>query len=375
MKFVILSNSHESILNFRKELILEIQNKGYEICIIAPKISSSKNLMKFLYAHNMKFFEIDINRSSMNVFSELRYFFRLMYLLMKIKPKGILTYTIKPNLYGMIASYFLQVPAKFAMITGLGYLFRSKSNSIFAGVLKYLYGKSLNKADVIFCQNMDDLNTLIKLKVLSHKANAVCVNGSGVNLKHFHEEQFEDVQQINFLMIGRLLISKGVNEFVQASIKINEVYPKVKFSLLGWEDDNLDSVSKKTIDLIKKCDHLRLISSVEDVRPIIKKSHIFVLPSYHEGLPRSVLEAMAMGRPIITTDAPGCRDTVINSYNGYLVNKKSASELASAMEIFIKNPNSIFEMGKNSRALAEEKFDVNKVNQTMIHEMEKFFYK
>lgn len=226
MKFVILSNSHESILNFRKELILEIQNIGYELYIIAPNISSSKNLLEFLYAHNMKFFEIDIKQSSMNIFSELRYFFKLFYLLMQIKPKGILTYTIKPNLYGMIASYLLQVPGKFAMITGLGYLFRSKSNGIFTGVLKYIYGKSLNKADVIFFQNMDDLNTLIKSKVLSHKANAVCVNGSGVNLKHFHEEQFEDMQQINFLMIGRLLISKGVNEFVQASIKINKVYQR-----------------------------------------------------------------------------------------------------------------------------------------------------
>ncbi len=374
MNFVIHSNSHESILNFRKELILEIHKKGFDIYIIAPNISSSNTLLKFLHANKMRFYEIEISRSSINPFMELKSFFWLIYFLIKIKPQGILTYTVKANLFGMIAAHLLRVPGKFAMVTGLGYLFRSESKTILTKLLQYVYGKSLNLADVIFFQNTDDLDTMLKLKALSPNANVVCVNGSGVNLKHFHEEPFGEIQKINFLMIGRLLISKGINEFVQASIEINKLHPNVHFNLLGWMDENPESISKEDFQIIKKCSHLTLISKVKDVRPIIKNSHVFVLPSYHEGLPRSVIEAMAIGRPIITTDAPGCRDTVINLYNGYIIQKKSITELVSAMKHFINNPESISKMGKNSRALAEDKFDVDKVNKKMIYEMESFLF-
>lgn len=375
MNFVILSNSSESILNFRKELILEIQEKGFDIYVIAPNISSSHILLRFLETHKINFFELAISRSSTNLISEALYFFKLIFLLAKIKPQGILTYTIKPNLYGMIAAFILRIHGKFAMVTGLGYLFRSHLKGPAVKILQFLYGAALRRADTVFFQNTDDLNTLIDLNIISEKTNALCINGSGVNIDFFDSEEFPNTENIIFLMIGRLLISKGINEYVQASIKINKLYPDIQFNLLGWIDDNPDCISAIDYELIKECDHLTLISKLNDVRPIIKNSHVFVLPSYHEGLPRSVIEAMAMGRPIITTDAPGCRDTVINSFNGYLVQKKSVHELANAMMTFIKNPDSIFEMGKNSRSLAADKFDVKKVNKKMISEMEIFLHK
>ena len=373
MNFIILASYSQSILNFRKELILEIQKRGFNIIIIAPNISESHELLKFIDENNMSFYDMDINRSSKNIIMEALCIGRLIYLFFKTSPVGVLSYTIKPNLYGMLVAWFFRIPMRFSIVTGLGYLFRSESKSFMVKTIQQIYGFALRKANIIFFQNSDDKNTLLNLGVISHQSNAICVNGSGVNTQKFLYTPLPVEQDISFLMIGRLLVAKGVIEFFSASIEINNLYPNIKFYILGWEDDGPDSISPEDIALIKSSTHLKLLDKVNDVRPIIKNSHVFVLPSYHEGLPRAVIEAMAIGRPIITTDAPGCRDTVVNSFNGYIVEKKNVSQLVNKMEFFIKHPDQIEVMGRNSRELVVEKFDVIKVNKTMMDAMEIFF--
>jgi len=375
MNFIILANSNHSILNFRKELILEIQKKGFNIIIIAPNISDSFELTSFIKKNEMSYRNIQINRASKNIISELSYFIRLFYLFFTIKPVGVLSYTIKPNLHGMIISWLLKVPMRFAMVTGLGYLFRSGLTSKFIKIAQQLYGFALKRAHIIFFQNMDDRNTLLELGVISNKSNGVVTNGSGVNIKKFKQTPIPPNKNITFLMIGRLLISKGVNEFFEASLKIHKKYPQARFILLGGEDENPDAISQEAILLMKKLKHFHLLDEVKDVRPIIESSHVFVLPSYHEGLPRSVIEAMAMGRAVITSDAPGCRDTVIDGFNGYKVKTRDSLDLVSKMEFFINNYEQIKIMGNNSRQLACERFDVSKVNTVMMKQMEFFFIK
>ena len=373
MNFIILANSNHSILNFRKELILEIQKRGFNIIIIAPNISDSHELTHFIKENKMSYYDIDINRSSKNIISELFFFIRLLFLFFKIKPVGVLSYTIKPNLHGMLISWLFKVPMRFAMVTGLGYLFRSDLASRFIKIAQQIYGFALRRAHIIFFQNLDDKNTLLELGVISKKSNWICTNGSGVNIKKFKLTSFPSRKNITFLMIGRLLISKGVHEFFQASLKIHEKYPNVRFLLLGGEDDNPDSISHEEILSMKQSNHFKLLDEVNDVRPIIESSHVFVLPSYHEGLPRSVIEAMAMGRPVITSDAPGCKDTVIDGFNGFIVQTKNIAKLADQMEFFILNQDQIEIMGNNSKQLADDKFDVTKVNKIMLDEMQYFF--
>jgi glycosyltransferase involved in cell wall biosynthesis len=373
MNFLVVASSNESIFNFRKELILEIQSQGFDMVIVAPNISASPRLLEFLASNNMTYFDLDMNRSSMSFISEVVCFFKLFSLIVKIKPFGLLSYTIKPNTYGMLAAFLCRVPLKIAMVTGLGYIFRSEKNTWSIRLVKKLYGVALKRADIVFFQNTDDQSTLLGLGVTSEKTNTICVNGSGVNLQHFEKMPLPDTPSLNFLMIGRLLTAKGVNEFVQAAIKANSIFPNAQFTLLGWRDDSLESISEDDMELIEHSDIIRLLPIVHDVRPILHDCHVFVLPSYHEGLPRSVIEAMAVGRPIITTDAPGCRDTVKEGFNGYMVKTKSSDELFIAMEKFILHPAEVKRMSDNSRILAEDKFDVRKVNSAMLSEIKKYF--
>lgn len=374
MNFIILASSHESILNFRKELMLEIKKRGFNINIIAPNVSDSLALLTFIKENKMRYYDIEINRSSKSIVSEILYFFRLLYLFFKIKPVGVLSYTLKPNFHGMLISWIFRVPMRFTMITGLGYLFRSGLTSIFIKIAQQIYGFAIRRAHIIFFQNPDDKNTLLDMNVISKKSNSVLINGSGVNIQRFSPTPLPSKENITFLMIGRLLISKGVREFFHASLTINQKYPEARFLLLGGvnEDNNPDAISHEEVALMKESHCFHLLDAVQDVRPIIESSHVYVLPSYHEGLPRSVIEAMAMGRPVITSDAPGCRDTVIDGINGYIVPTRDILGLAAKMEFFINNYDQIKIMGKNSRQLACKKFDVNKVNKTIMSQMEFF---
>ena len=317
-----------------------------------------------------------MQRTGTNPLADAKTLKSLYTLMRDIKPTYVLAYTIKPVIYGTLAAWAAKVPHRFALITGLGYAFQqveeTGKRNYFQKIIHELYRQALSKTDKVFFQNPDDLNLFKQLKLISNKTPTTIVNGSGVDTSEYNIAPLpvsNKQPEIRFLLIARLLADKGIREYANAAKIIKNKYPEVNFDLVGLIDSNPTAISQQELDEWVDQGLLNFWGRLDDVRPAIAASSIYVLPSYREGTPRTVLEAMSMGRPVITTDAPGCRETVVDSYNGYLVPVKSVDGLVKAMEEFILNPELISTMGKASRKIAEDKFDVHSVNNIMINEM------
>jgi glycosyltransferase involved in cell wall biosynthesis len=230
-----------------------------------------------------------------------------------------------------------------------------------------MYKISLRKLSSVFFQNSDDEALFKELGIVPADCRTIVVNGSGVNLDDYPETPMPD--GVSFLIIARLLTAKGIREFVAAAKIVRERCSGATFTVVGWIDDNPDSISESELSEWKSEGIVEFLGKQTEVRPAISASSVYVLPSYCEGTPRTVLEAMSMGRPVITTDAPGCRETVRDGDNGFMVPIKSVEELANAMMSFVDKPELIEKMGRRSREIAEEKYDVHKVNAAMLEEM------
>ncbi|WP_201610411.1 glycosyltransferase family 4 protein [Psychrobacter submarinus] len=377
MKFLICANYLPHVLNFRGKLLEAIANLGYEVHIVAPDLKSHSKDYNTLLGLGYVLHEVPIQRTGTNPISDAKTLIAIYRLLRTIQPDYMLSYTIKPIIYGTLAAWMAKVPKRFILLSGLGYTFQdveeTDQRSGFQRVVHGLYRQALSKASRVFFQNPDDKRLFETLDILSKDTPAVVVNGSGVDVADFSVLPFplDDAGEIkpSFLLIARLLKDKGIEEYVEAAKIIKAQYPAVEFHLVGYLDENPAAIEQAQLDEWITSGIVNYWGKLDDVRPAIAASSIFVLPSYREGTPRSVLEAMAMGRPIVTTDAPGCRETVIEGVNGYLVPVKSITELADAMEKLIVNLDLITTMGQASRALIEDKFDVRKVNQVMVGEM------
>lgn len=377
MKFLIIASYPASILKFRGALIAAIHQAGFEIHIAAPQFNDYPEEHESLTALGYVVHPIPMQRTGTNPLNDAKTLSALYLLMKKIQPSHVMGYTIKPIIYGSLAAKLTRVPHRFALITGLGYAFQGadeqgykKSN--LQKIMHKLYSVALASTHKVFFQNPDDEALFRTMKILQPKASTTVVNGSGVDISEYSVQPFATIDDIlvpRFLLIARLLGDKGVREYAQAAKIIKDKYPQAQFDLVGWIDDNPDAIEEQELDSWINEELFNFWGKLDDVKPAIAASSIYVLPSYREGTPRTVLEAMAMGRPIITTDAPGCRDTVIDGYNGYLVPVKAVEELAAAMERFIVNPALVIKMGKASRQLVEEKFDVNAVNQSMLEAM------
>lgn len=377
MNFLIISSFLPSVLNFRGKLLEAIHQQGYEIHIIVPDLTSfptehEKLLNLGYYVH-----EVSMQRTGTNPRSDLKTLLSIYTLIKKIKPDYVLSYTIKPVIYGTLAAWLAKVPNRYALITGLGYAFQNvetqSKRSIFQQLVHGLYQQALSRSHKAFFQNPDDLKLFQDLKLLNAQIPTVVVNGSGVNVADFNVLPLpvtaDQKIKISFLLIARLLIDKGVREYAEAAKIIKHKYPHVEFNLVGWIDENPSAIGQSELDQWIAGNTLKYWGKLSDVRPAIAESSVYVLPSYREGTPRTVLEAMAMGRAIITTDAPGCRETVIPGENGFLVEVKSVSSLVNAMQELINNPALIEQMGQRSREIALHKYDVHQVSRNMIQEM------
>lgn len=368
MKTAIIASFAPSILNFRKQLVQSLCRVGV-VYVLAPYENNEiKNQIIDLGA---KYIPIDLNRQGMNPLQDLKSRIEITKILKELKPDHVLSYTIKPVIWGSKAAHKSGVKNIHSMITGLGYAFASNSGlkqKIIHKIVKHLYKNSLKKNQTVFFQNKDDLALFTELGLLSKNTKVKIINGSGVCLERYAHNTAPE-NPVRFLMIARLLKDKGTLEYLAAAKKIRKSYPNVECHLVGYLENSSVSISRSNLDSAISNGDIIFHGKQEDVRPIIAMSSVYVLPSYREGTPRSVLEAMSMGRPIITTDAPGCRETVIHGENGYLVTVKNIDELVQAMERFIKTPNSIKLMGNHSRRIAEEKYDVNKVNTVILSEM------
>jgi glycosyltransferase involved in cell wall biosynthesis len=236
-------------------------------------------------------------------------------------------------------------------------------------LVSYLYRTGLKYNSVVFFQNPDDLQLFIEKRIIPKNVKPVLINGSGVNTVRFGFAS-PKLTPITFLLVARMIRDKGIPEYVEAARQLKKRYSEVKVQLLGPLDVNPAAITRKEIEHWSDEGIIEYLGETKDVRPYIAEASVFVLPSYREGTPRSVLEALSMGRPVITTDAPGCRETVQEGVNGYLVPIKDHTALFKAMERFVLQPELIPEFGLASRKIAEQKYDVRKVNSTILEEME-----
>tara|TARA_Y100001936_G_scaffold46282_1_gene45154 strand:- start:12752 stop:13885 length:1134 start_codon:yes stop_codon:yes gene_type:complete len=366
-KFILVASHPDSLLNFRGPLIRALLSKDLEVHVAAPDLNADSLIRRSLESYGVNVHKIHMKRTGMNPISDLRTIFQLWILMKKIKPNYFLGYTHKPVIYGNLAAWMAGVNKQFALITGLGYTFQSQILWL-NHLLQFLYRISMRRVEKVFFQNPDDETLFQNLGIIkTSDQKSVVVNGSGVDLKKFNIASFP--KKIQFLLIARLLGDKGVREYFKAAKAVRKNHPDIKFGLVGWIDNHPDAISKKELDESIDAGDIFFYGRMDDVKPAISESSVYVLPSYREGTPRTVLEAMAMGRPIITTDAPGCKETVKDGINGYIVKVKSSQALVEAMLCFIEQPELIESMGNSSRKIAEEKYDVDKVNKHMMIEM------
>lgn len=376
-KFLLISSFLPSVLNLRGKLLDDIQKKGYEIHIIAPNLEEYFSDLNKLEALGYTVHEVYLQRTGTNPISDFKTLISIYKLINNIRPTYVLAYTIKPVIYGILASWLANVPYKFALIPGIGYAFKNVddgvSRTFFQKIIHILYKYSLSHTDKIFFQNVDDLNLFQSLNLIKSSTYSVIVNGSGVHIDEFPlvdlPRSNSGHPKISFLLIARLLGDKGIREYAEAAKVIRNSYPDVEFHLVGWIDTNPTAITKNELDTWIKENTVTYWGKLDDVRPVIAQSSVYVLPSYREGTPRTVLEAMSMGRAIITTDAPGCRETVVHGENGFLVEVKSVKSLVDAMKQLIDKPELIEKMGKISREIVLNKYDVRLVNNHMIKEM------
>ncbi|MBO8228672.1 glycosyltransferase family 4 protein [Prochlorococcus marinus XMU1414] len=369
-KILFIAGNARSLIANRKDLIFEILKRNYEVSAAVPKedmLSEVKDL-------KIKIIPFYLSRLSNNPIKNILTIYYLYKIIREEKPYIIYSYTIKPVVLGTLAGFLANVPFRYSMITGLGYTFSDRKN-IKALIIRFisslLYKLGISLSTKIFFQNNDDLKFFIKNKILLNPKKGIRVMGSGVNLDKFPPLPLP-TDQLNFLFVGRLIKEKGVNEFYKAAKNILENYPNVKFTIVGGYNPNLpDSIEKSLLNKIQNTEGIKYVGHVKDIKPFLLKSSVFVLPSYYrEGVPRASLEAMASSRPLITCNTVGCKDTVVDGFNGYLIPARNHKRLEEAMEIFIKNNDLIKSMGKNSLSFVKENFNSVDVNIMIMKNMD-----
>lgn len=366
MKFLLISPKNRTVYNFRGDLVRAIIARGYEVVVTGPD-QTDLNKIEALGA---RFVEIPMNKTGTNILGDLKYRKALKELILTERPEVTLGYTSKPVIYGALAAHAAGVKNINSMITGGGYTFTAKTTKakLLGAIVRTLYKHSLKLANHVIFQNEDDENEFCSLGLADRKKSHI-VNGSGVNM-----EQFSPVplpEQPAFFMLSRLLKSKGVMEYLEAARTVKAEFPETRFYLLGkYETAMQDAIPRETVEPYIQDGIVERFEETSDVRPYYAQCSVYVLPSYREGTPRTVLEAMAMGRPILTTDTNGCRETVENGVNGYLVPVGDSNALADKMKKLIKNPDLIPQMGAESMRICKEKFEVKKVNAEMLRIME-----
>ena len=372
MRVLVIAGLADSLLNFRGHLLTAMLARGLEVHVAAPDLPESCSLRQQLVMRGLKVHDIPLRRTGTNPLADLYALWAFRGLMRRIQPDVVLSYTIKPVIYGTLAAWLAGVPRRYALITGLGYAFTGQASAGLRGkvkaVVQRLCRQALRRAHKVFFQNPDDQALFRQMGLVSTGTTSVVVNGSGVDLASFPIVPMPPGPP-HFLLIARLLGDKGVREYAQAAQRIKATHPQVRFSLVGWIDDNPDAIHQAELDAWVQAGTLNDLGRLQDVRPAIAQCSVYVLPSYREGTPRTVLEAMAMSRAVITTNAPGCRETVVDGVNGFLVPVKSVDALVAAMERFIQESDLAQRMGQRGRALAEEKYDVHKVNAVMMREM------
>lgn len=364
-KFFICGTSSHSIYNFRGDLIRDLKKEKLNIIGFAGH--TSKTDIKEIKKLKIKYFDYNIDNTSINPFKDILAFIILSIHFINYKPKYTMCYTIKAVIiFGFLKKIFRIRNKSYALITGVGNIFVSE-NQLLKYFVKIIYRISLKNYDKVFFQNNDDKLFFFNQKLINKNKSTEIFRGSGVNIKQYNSSTYPEI--ITFSLASRMIENKGINEFCEVAKRLNKKFSNIKFLICGDFTKSPYSLDReKTLDLFKEC-NIEYFGWIEYMKNFYEKTSVYVLPSKREGTPRTVLEAMAMNRPIITNNVPGCKDTVIDGYNGFLTKLGDASDLQDKFELFISNPNLIKKMGANSRARVMEVYDVKKINHQMINSM------
>jgi glycosyltransferase involved in cell wall biosynthesis len=353
-----------SLVNFRGHLLKRLCALGHEV--IACAGDDDRDVKMRLQAWGVRFVPVPLSRTGRNPLQELRVIRDLGRVLSDVRPDVFLGYTAKPVIYGGWAAAAAGVPRRIALITGLGSAFlpRDWKGRVLRRVITELYRSALARYDQVVFQNPDDCREFSTRRLVqSHQIARV--GGSGIDLREFPVAPLP-ADRPRFLLIARLLRDKGLMEYADAVRQVKQAFPDAVCQLLGPPDENPSAISLSQIREWETTCGLEYLGETSDVRPAIAGCNVYVLPSYREGVPRSTQEAMAMGRPVITTDVPGCRETVVDERNGLLVPSHDSASLADAMIRLAGCGELRSRMGEQSRRLAEERFDVHRINEQLI---------
>ena len=369
MKHILIFSSHApSLINFRLPLIKELLRKGNKVSVATTKYKFVDNLKNQLIYLGVNINIFSLSRSGLNFLQDYKSYREMRTIIQNCKPDIVIAYTAKPVIYsGMILKKFPKI-MYCPLITGLGYGFTT-DNSFKRIILKYLmiklYQEGLKSAAKVIFQNKDDENLFYKLKIIKKNNLTRVVNGTGVDLNAYPFSVLPSKQI--FLMISRLLVDKGVREYVEAAKIVRSRIPNITFQLAGYLDENPSGINFKELQSWIKQGDIQYLGEIESVQSILKSCRYYVLPSYREGTPRSTLEALSTGRPVITTDVPGCRETVIHKKNGLLVPPKNSEALAKAMITLLEEKDETIQaMAKESHLIAKNKYQIEKVNKSIL---------
>lgn len=370
-KIIIIGTVASSFYGFRADLIRTLLKKGHQVYAFTSEYSAED--LKKIEKLGATPITYTLNRGGLNPLADIIATYQLSKKIKEINPDLVFSYFSKPVIFGTFAAKLAKVPRVIGMLEGLGYTFTeqpeglSKKTQLIKKIQVFLYKIALPQLDQIIFLNPDDPKDLLEKYAINVK-NVEVLGGIGLNLDHYkYSENFNS--NISFIFIARLLAEKGIHDYIKAAKIVKEKYPLVKFTILGAIDkEALGSLKEEELESLVKTNIIEYPGHVINVSEWIENSSVFVLPSYYrEGVPRSTQEAMAIGRAVITTDVPGCRETVVDGINGFLVPKWNPEALAEKMIYFIEHPEQVRLMGDESYKIAVEKFDAEKVNQRLVN--------
>ena len=370
MKVLVLSSLSWSLVNFRGRLLSELVNAGHEVVACAP--DEEPGVLEWLAERRIRFHRTAMSRAGTNPIADLGTFLRYLMLMIRVRPDAVIAYTQKPIIYGGLASRLCGIDRYYVLMSGLGYVYSSEADRrpMLRRIVSRLYAAGVRKAKTIFVFNGDDRRMMMETGIIDTGQNVVQVPGSGIDTGYFSKAPLPDGPPA-FIMISRLMRDKGVADYIEAARRIKAKRPEVRFTLVGrYETENPTGYSKQEVDGWVEEGLVEHVPETRDVRPFLARAHAFVLPSYYrEGLPRTILEALSTGRPVITTDMPGCREPIEQGVNGWVVSPKSPDELAEAMLRLIEDRELARRMSDAARETAARCYDVDIVNAQLLSEM------
>lgn len=371
MKVVLIGTVSSSIFGFRKSLITYLVSSGFEVYILTTDLTPELKYKAWCEL-GVRAEKYSLARTGVNPVIDLKNAWSLYRRLKKLKPDCVFCYFAKPVIWGALAARFAGVERRYGMLEGLGYYFTDDpgGNSYKKKVLRemqvFLFRLAIPSLSGLVVLNPDDKKDLVDRNNIRQN-NVMVLGGIGLDLDEYAYSEV-DIRKKRFIFIGRLLAEKGINEYLKAAEIVKKYHPQAEFVVLGLPDvANPGSVNEAFLHRLVNEEVVIYPGSVSNVAEWLASSSVFVLPSYYrEGVPRSTQEAMAVGRPIITTDVPGCRETIVDGENGFKVPPHDPQALAEAMRRFINQPDLISSMGRRSRELAVEKFDADRANQRLF---------